>query len=306
MKNKTAIVAAAFGVARLEALAGITRVVERLRTSFPQSEVRLAFTSNQMRRVWRKRAGDPAWVGGHPEAPREILEARGPLAAVSLLQDEGFRTIVVQPLHIYAGEEYQDLLSYVAGLNAIRTVKAKWMPFDHLLVGRPALGAPGPAHPYHQDLERAARALESHVADARQNDAALVYVGHGNHLFSTGVYLELEKVLGNMYPGVAVRVGAVEGMFGVDHMLQELKRSGARRVVLRPLMLVAGGHARDDICGDDPESWRNVLGAAGLEVVCRLEGLGENPAWADIYADHARDALRDQGLEIPAGPAGAA
>ena len=303
MNNTVAIVAAAFGVARLEALPGITQVIHRLRESFPSSEVRLAFTSNQMRRVWRKRAGDSAWVRGHPEVPHEVLEARGPLAAVSLLQDEGFRTIVVQPLHIYAGEEYQDLLSYVHGLNAIRTVKAKWMPFDHLLVGRPALGAPGPAHPYHQDLERAARTLESHVAEARDNDAALVYVGHGNHLFSTGVYLELEKVMRRSYSRPDIWVGAVEGMFGVDHVLHALQRTGARRVVLRPLMLVAGGHARDDICGDDPDSWRNALQAAGLEVLCRLEGLGENSAWADIYVDHARDALRDRGLELPVGPA---
>ena len=300
MNQKLAIVLAAFGVARVEALGGVTNVLERTRARFPGAEVRLAFTSNQIRWVWRKRAGGGGWAPRNPGTPREVLEVRGTLAAIACLQDEGYRNIVVQPLHIYAGEEYQDLLSYVAGLNAIRTVKPKWRPFDRLLVGRPALGAPGPAHPYLEDLERAARALAGDVAEARRLNAALVYVGHGNHLFSTGVYLELEQVMRRRYSHPLIWVGAVEGMFGVERVRGELGRSGVDKVVLRPLMLVAGGHAQDDMCGPGDESWRGVLRAAGLEVVCRLEGLGENPAWADIYIEHIVDVLQDHGLEWPA------
>lgn len=300
MENSLAIVLAAFGVAHLEALPGITNVSNRVRRRFPHTEVRLAFTSNQIRRIWQKRAADSAWREAYPGAPAEILEVRGTLAAISCLQDWGYRNIVVQPLHIYAGEEYQDLASYVAGLKAIRTVKQKWMPFDHILLGRPALGAPGPSHPYLDDLATAARALAEDVAEARAQDAALVYVGHGNHLYSTGVYLELEQVLRRAHSYSQIWIGAVEGMFGAKHVLEEIKRASVKKVILRPLMLVAGGHARDDMCGEEDDSWRGLLSRAGLEVTCRLRGLGEKHAWADIYIEHIRDTMQDHGLEPPA------
>jgi sirohydrochlorin cobaltochelatase len=251
-----------------------------------------------MRRVWQKRGQDPSWCEEHPHVSREILEVQGPLAAIAGLQDQGYRQMVVQPLHIYAGEEYQDLLSYLEGLNSIRTIKPKWMPFHKLVAGRPALGEPGPGHPYHQDLTRAARALERDVREASEMDAALVYVGHGNHLYSSGVYLELQQMMRRIYPERPIWVGTVEGLFGVRHVLAGLLRSDQKKVVLRPLMVVAGGHSQDDIGGPEEDSWKSVLQAAGLEVICRLQGLGENPSWADIYVEHIRDAAQDHQMAL--------
>ena len=156
--GKPAIVLAAFGVSHPQGLSGLLNILEHTRRRFAGSQVRLAFTSNQIRRKWQKRAGDAAWLAEHPEIPREVLEVQGPLATIANLQDAGHRDIVVQSLHIYAGEEYFDLKSYLDGLRSIRTAKPKWMPFSRLVLGRPALGAPGPEAPYQRDLERAARA----------------------------------------------------------------------------------------------------------------------------------------------------
>lgn len=284
--NEPAVVLAAFGVSNPLGLDCIMNIVHRTRTRFDSSPVRLAFTSNQIRNIWQRRAGDREWLAANPGVPDEILDIRGPLAAVANLQDAGHRDIVVQSLHVYAGEEYFDLKAYVDGLNSIRTAKPRWMPFNRLVLGRPALGAPGPAHPYQHDLERAARALADDARLARDNGAALVYAGHGNPVFSTGVYLELELVLRRMFPGLEVFIGAVEGLQGLDYTRSRLRNAAVGRLLLKPLMVVAGEHAREDICGTG-DSWRSALLGDGYEVECVLEGLGEKDAWAGLYVENA-------------------
>lgn len=295
------IVLAAFGTTRPEALAGITRVLQRVEAALPACRVSLAFTSNQVRRVWQRRATDPDWLQDHPEVPPQVLAVRGPLAAIAELQDRGLRDIVVQPLHIYAGEEFEDLKSYLAGLNAIRTIKPRWQPFRRLALGRPALGQPGPQFPYRDDLERAAQALASDLDAARRRGAALVYAGHGNPFFSTGVYQELQAVLRRLHDYPPVVVGVVEGSWSLDYVLEELGRLKTKQVLLKPLMLVAGEHARCDLCGEEPESWRKVLQEQGYEVECDLRGLGENPAWAELYLENLCQAAQAAEIDLQGG-----
>ncbi len=296
--EKTALVLAAFGAGRPEALAGIENIYQRARAAFPAARVEVCFTSNQVRRLWRKRREDRAWQEAHPQTPAWALAVKGPLAVMAELQDQGYRSQLVQPLHVYAGEEYQDLKSYLAGLNSIQTLKPKWRPFRKLALGRPALGEPGPRRPYVEDLERAARALAPEVEEASRLGAALVYVGHGNHYFSTGVYHELQVVMQRLHPGKEVLVGTVEGLLDARLVRDRLLAKRAVKVLLRPLMVVAGVHAAEDMCGPGEDSWRAILEAAGLEVECRLAGLGQNDSWADIYLEHARDAAEDHGIAL--------
>jgi sirohydrochlorin cobaltochelatase len=296
--KEPAVVLAAFGASQPEALRGIDNVYQRVRETFPQLQVEVCFTSNQMRQVWQKRSQDPDWLQASPQIPEWVLGVKGPLAAIAGLQDAGFRTQIVQPLHIYAGEEYEDLKSYISGLKAIKTVKDKWMPFDKLALGRPALGEPGPRRPYLQNLERAAQALAEDAEEALDKGLALVYVGHGNHHFSTGVYHELQAVMSRTYPGLEVLIGTVEGMFGAEHVRDRLKDKGIGQVLMKPLMMVAGVHARDDIAGEEPDSWRSIMESAGIKVECRLEGLGEKDSWAGIFLEHIRDAAADAEIRL--------
>ena len=172
----------------LEGMLGIHAAME---LAFPATPVRLAFTSNLIRQVWRRRNEDPAYQAAHPAIPSSILAIQGPLAAIANLQDEGFDSLIVQPTHIAPAEEYHDLCAYVRSLASIRTMKPRWRPFKHLVTGRPALGAYDPRHPYTEDIRRAAVALEEDATLARRHDAALVYMGHGNRFFpSGGMYLE--------------------------------------------------------------------------------------------------------------------
>jgi sirohydrochlorin cobaltochelatase len=295
--NSTAIVLAAFGASMPDALKGITNIAERIRKAF-LCPVEVCFTSNKVRSIWQKRLADGRWLAENPQTPDYVRSVKGPLATIAGLQEKGYKSQLIQPLHVYAGEEYHDLRNYVSALAGIETIKAKWRPFEIVALGRPALGAPGAERPYLQDIQRASQALEDDVREARRMEAALVYVGHGNHVFSTGVYHELKQMLIRRHPDVVIDIGAVEGIFDASYVVGSLAKQGVRRVLLKPLMVVAGVHARDDMAGDDEESWRSILAQAGLEVECRLQGLGEKDAWADIYLQNIHECASDAGMEL--------
>ena len=207
--EKKAVVLAVFGTSHESALPGILNIREQIQKELPGIPVRLAFTSNIIRRIWQERRKDPAYVGQHPEVPAEIINVKGPLAAIADLQDEGYAYIVVQPTHISSGEEFADLASYVQGLNTIRTVKKRNMPFRKILLGRPALGTHGIEHEYRHDIEQVAALLAPDVEMAKKGGRALVYFAHGNEHYSTGVYLEFEQVMRKRYPGVRIHVTMV-------------------------------------------------------------------------------------------------
>lgn len=295
--KKTAIILAAFGVSIPDALKGITNIVERTRKAF-SCPVEICFTSNIVRSIWKKRLADERWLFENPQTPEYVQNVKGPLATIAWLQERGYKSQLIQPLHMYAGEEYHDLRNYVAALAGIETIKAKWRPFETVALGRPALGAPGVERPYLDDVQRAAEALDGDAHEARQMDAALVYVGHGNHVFSTGVYHELKQMLRKRHPETVIEIGAVEGIFDASYVAANLGERGVKRVLLKPLMVVAGVHARDDMAGDDEDSWRSMLAQAGLEVECRLQGLGESDAWAEIYLQNIHECAADAGIEL--------
>lgn len=297
--HRTALVLAMFGTTVEPALKGLLNIKDMLETRFPGTPVRIAFTSNIIRRIWQKRAKDKAYKTGHPEIPVEILYVKGPLATISDLQDQGFDTIVVQPTHIAPAEEYMDLCSYVKALASIKTIKKRFQPFHRLVMGRPALGTYGPRHPYTEDINVAVRAVRADVEHARKEKAALVYMGHGNEYFpSGGSYLEFESLMKKTYPDVQVIVGTVEGFPGFERVRQILKHTETKKVLLKPFMIVAGDHARNDMAGPGPDSWKSVLEKAGIKVITDIHGLGELDEFARIYVSHAEDAARDAGIEL--------
>lgn len=297
-ENKKAIVIASFGTSYLTALKAITTIQDEVKREFPGLPVRVAFTSNIIRKIWHKRQHDEAFLKDHPNIPKEYLYVKGPLATVADLQDEGYRTIIVQPTHIYAGEEFADLCSYINGLNTIKTIKAKYMPFVKLVVGRPALGTFGPVHDYHEDMKVAAKVLKDDVALAKKEKAALVYMGHGNEFYSTGIYAEFQQVMRKMYPDVKIFIGTVEGFPSLDDVLTGLKHAKIKKVVLKPFMIVAGDHANNDMAGDEADSWKNQIKKLGIHVIPVLHGLGEKPAWARIFVEHIKDVAKDNGIEL--------
>jgi sirohydrochlorin cobaltochelatase len=136
------------------------------------------------------------------------------------------------------------------------------------------------------------------MAAAAEHGAALVYMGHGNEYLSSGIYLEFQEVLRKMHPECRTYIATVEGFPPVDYLLSELKRDGIEKVFLKPLMIVAGDHALNDMAGDEDDSWKTILNEGGIEVIPAVQGLGENLEIARIYIQHIRDAARDSGIEV--------
>ncbi len=297
--HKNAVVLAMFGTTVEPALKSLLNIRKRMQARFPNTPVRLAFTSNIIRQVWQKRAADPKYQAAHPGVPADILHVRGPLATMADLQDAGYDTLVVQPTHLAPGEEFLDLTSYVNALDSIQTIKVKYKPFNKVVIGRPAFGTFGPAHPYAEDIEAVVHALAPDAHSAEKMGTTLLYMGHGNEFFpSGGSYLEFEAMMNRTYPGVKTIVGCVEGFPSRDDALEKLKADGNRKVMIKPLMVVAGDHALNDMAGPEPDSWLSVLEKRGYEVIPVRKGLGENNAFADIFVLHAAQAAANAGITL--------
>ena len=115
-------------------------------------------------------------------------------------------------------------------------------------------------------------------------------MGHGTEADSNSVYQKMQDLLTadgfkNYY------VGTVEAAPSVDDVLAKVQAGDYERVILEPLMVVAGDHANNDMAGDEADSWKSVFEGAGYEVKCLVRGLGENEAIRQIYIDHAKAAI---------------
>ena len=302
VKHKNAIVLAMFGTTVEPALQGLLNIRAKMMERFPETPVKIAFTSNIIRKKWQKRADDPAYRKAHPEIPEDVLHVKTVLATIADLQNVGYDTIVLQPTHIAMGEEFLDLGTYVESLMHLGTIKKeKYKPFHKVALGRPALGTYGVDHPYAEDITVAAQALAADAELAAKEKAALVYMGHGNeHFPSGGAYLELADRMRAMYPEVITLIGNVEGFPALEDVIDKLKLRGIHKVLLKPCMVVAGDHAMNDMAGDDPEepSWRMLLEKEGFEVITVKKGLGELDTFADIFVNHAADAAADAGITL--------
>ena len=297
-KDKKAIVIASFGTTYPSGLKSIINIINHVKREFPETKVKVTFTSNIIRKIWEKRQSEAKkWLS--QGIPEEVLYVKGIVATLGELADRGYKTIIIQPTHIYHGEEFSDVLEYARALNSIQTIKKKWKPFTKIVVGRPALGTYGPVHDYHEDITKGVKALKSDVDLARKKGAVLVYMGHGNEFFSTGIYAETQKEFRKQYPDVQTFIGTVEGYPSLADVVSALKSHAKyRKVVLKPFMIVAGDHANNDMAGDDSDSWKNVIKKAGFKVYPVLEGLGSNNKFAEIFVEHIKDVAKDNGIEL--------
>ena len=297
-KDKKAIVLAQFGTSYPSALVALTNIQKQVQDAFPGVKVKMAFTSNIIRKIWHERQNDKKFLEENKNIPEEILYVKAPLATIADLQDEGYATIIVQPTHIFEGEEYLDLKSCVDGLDSITTIKSRHKPFKKVVMGRPLLGKKGEEYPYHKDLEAAAKTVKADVELARKNKAALVYMGHGNEYLSTGAYIEFQETLRRIYPETPVYLGTVEGFPSLDYVVSGLVRDRIKKVVLKPFMIVAGDHATNDMAGDEDDSWKTTFKSKGIEVITVIAGLGENPEIGKILIQHIKDVARDNQIGL--------
>ena len=295
--NRRAILLAHFGTSYPVALSSLDTIKKQVQSHFPGIETRICFTSNRIRTIWAARRKKPEkWL--EQGVPEEIMHAQSLLGAIGNLQDQNYRTIIVQPTHIYHGEQYEDLQSYIRALQSIRTIKKAWAPFDKIVLSRPALGTYGIEHDYAEDIDEVVHALEADFSTVKKYGAALVYVGHGNDFFSSGAFLEARKAMRDLHPGLKIYMGMVEGFPGIAELVQELRKDEVKKVLLKPFMITAGDHAHNDMSSDDPDSWRSMIESAGIQVDVAMEGLGSNDDFASVFTKRIQETADDNDIDL--------
>lgn len=188
--------------------------------------------------------------------------------------DNGVKTLVIQPTHLMDGFEYHDLLDAAANYSDA---------FESVSVGKPVLTSD-------EDFDRVMKAITKETAQYDDGQTAICFMGHGTEADSNGVYQKMQQLLtDNGYANYYV--GTVEATPSLDDVLAKVQEGDYKKVVLEPLMIVAGDHANNDMAGDDEDSWKSVFEAAGYEVECLIRGLGEMPEIQEIIADHAKEAI---------------
>ncbi|MCI8982698.1 MAG: sirohydrochlorin cobaltochelatase [Hungatella sp.] len=260
-ESTPAILVVSFGTSYNESRKLTIEAVERdVALAFPECQVSRAFTSPTIIKLLRDRDGIVV---------DNVAQALDRAAAA------GIRNLVVQPTHLMDGFEYH---------GVVRQVEEHRELFDQITVGRPLLSGK-------EDFTAVARAVIDDTRKYSDGQSAMVFMGHGTEARSNQVYEKLQKTFGEEGSRHCY-IGTVEAKPGIEDVAAALKKKGIyRKVVLSPLMLVAGDHANNDMAGDGKDSWKTVLVREGYETECRIRGLGELKAVRKIYVDHAEEAL---------------
>lgn len=267
-QGKRAILAVSFGTAVPETrIANIDALGKEIRENFPGWEVRRAFTSGMVR----------AKI-----AAEEGLRIDPPAVALERLGQEGFAEVIVQPTHIIPGDEYDRLTAEMEPFRCARV-------FTSLKIGRPLLYYRGSEPGQPDDFQIAVEALRLQLPVSKPADRVrVVLMGHGSGHVSDCCYDLLQERI--EAAGLPVFTATVEGSRTFGDALGWLEQEDVRRVALMPFMLVAGDHAINDMAGEDENSWKSRLSAAGYQVDSYMRGMGENPAFRRIYLQHIREA----------------
>lgn len=251
---KKALVVVSFGTTYEGAIGAIVNIEETCKKAYPDYDFYRAFTSGMIIRKL-KRTQDITIMN-----PEDVMEH---------LVAEGYEEVICQPTHIIGGIEYDKLsailMNYKDKIPVIR-------------IGKPLLSD-------ESDYESVCQAVMDQVKDRLEENDALVLMGHGSEHSANSTYFMFEDMLRDMgYNNTFM--ATVEGFPKLDYILRRLKRTHVEKVVLMPLLIVAGLHAREDLAGDEEDSWKSILVKNGFQVEPFVIGLGEFDAIARLFAKH--------------------
>ena len=174
------------------------------------------------------------------------------------------------------GAEYDEMTAAVMEFEA---------DFTEIIIAKAILSSS-------DDYKETVTALSTQFGELAK-DEAVVFMGHGTHHHANAVYGTLEYAF-NAAGHKNVFVGTVEGYPSFDDVVNRLNENNINKVILMPLMIVAGDHAENDMAGDEDDSWKVMLKELGFEVEVYLHGLGENQGIREIYRRHAEEAIKGE------------
>ena len=271
-----------FNDSRAEDIGGIEKALE---AAYPDWSVRRAFTAQII--INHVQARDDEKIDNVDQALERAV-------------DNGVKNLVVQPTHLMHGAEYDELV------ETIDNYKDK---FETVTVAEPMLGEVGSdATVINEDKAKVAEAITAEAVKtagydsldaAKEDGTAFVFMGHGTSHSAKVSYSQMAAQMKDLsYDNVFI--GTVEGEpeeTACENVIEAVKEAGYTKVVLRPLMVVAGDHANNDMAGDDEDSWKSQFTASGYfdSVDTQISGLGRIEAIQQIYIDHTKDAIDSLG-----------
>lgn len=272
------LLAVSFGTSyndsRVEDIKGIE---DALQEAYPDWSVRRAFTSQII--INHIQARDGECIDNMDQALERAVK-------------NNVKNLIVQPTHLMHGAEYDEL---------VKAVERYQDKFESVKVAEPLLGEVGSdASAINSDKEAVAKAVTAQAVEtagydsldaAKEDGTAFVFMGHGTSHTAKVSYSQMQtqmQVLG--YDNVFI--GTVEGEpeeTSCEAIIEAVKNAGYKKVILRPLMVVAGDHANNDMAGEDEDSWKSLFENSGFfeQVDVQIAGLGGIEAIQQIYVDHA-------------------
>ena len=261
--------------------ADIGGIEKALQTAYPDWSVRRAFTAQII--INHVQARDDEKIDNMDQALQRAV-------------DNGVKNLVVQPTHLMHGAEYDELT------EAVESYKDK---FESVTIAEPLLGEVGDSDDAVNDDKKAvaeaitAEAVKTAGYDslevAEADGTAFVFMGHGTSHTAKISYSQMQSQMNDLgYKNVFI--GTVEGEpedTACEAVIEKIKEAGYKKVVLRPLMVVAGDHANNDMAGDDEDSWKSQFEASGAfdKIDTQIAGLGEISAIQDLYVAHTKAAM---------------
>ena len=270
--------------------ADIGGVEKALQAAYPDWSVRRAFTAQII--INHVQARDGEKIDNMEQALERAV-------------DNGVKNLVIQPTHLMHGAEYDELT------EAAENYKDK---FENLVIAEPLLGEVGSdASVVNEDKAKVAEAITAEAVKtagfdsleaAKEDGTAFVFMGHGTSHTAKVSYSQMAAQMADLgYDNVFI--GTVEGEpeeTACEAVIESVKNAGYTKVVLRPLMVVAGDHANNDMAGDDDDSWKSMFEASGAfeKIDTQIAGLGEIEAIQQIYVDHTKAAIDSLGDVVTA------
>lgn len=274
-----------FNDSRTNDIGGIEKAIQK---AFPTLSVRRAFTSQI--------------IINHVQA-RDGIKIDNVDQALERAVNNKVKTLIVQPTHLMHGAEYDELIE-ILGKYADK--------FEQVIVSEPLLGEHADDEKVvNKDKEIVAKSvLDAAIEDAGfesidksiEESTAFVFLGHGTSHKAKVTYSQMVNTFKDLgYPNAFV--GTVEGEpeeTSIDEVISAVADAGFKNVILRPLMVVAGDHANNDMAGDDEDSWKSIFESKGVfnSVECQIEGLGSIEELQNLYVSHINDALEKDPIVI--------
>lgn len=258
-EKKVGILLVAFGSSEASAQISFKNIDRKVKAKYAGIAVRWAYSSHIIRKKMAKQG--------------ESLDS--PETALAKMMDENFTHVAVQSLHTIGGAEYHDLRRTVGAFKGMGG-------FQKIILGYPLLST-------QSDMERSVEALMAMIPKKRKKNEAVVLMGHGTHHPANAFYAALMFQLQLKDPNIFV--GTVEGYPELGLIKDLLLKKKIKKAWLLPFMSVAGDHAKNDMAGDEDDSWKSVLTKAGVNVVPILKGTAEFDGFVDIWVDHIQGPL---------------